>query len=114
MAPESRLPRALTPLTELVVLMFPDMGVCGGVVIGTPPAMLELAADRLGTLPMDGVGLLTTMVGGGVWASDDCVATDEMELDLDGLTIRRVLGGGEGEALDTVGCCAVATGPAYT
>lgn len=53
------------------------LGVSGGVVIGTPAALPELAAVSVGTLPEMRVGLLTTPVG----TEDDCVATDEVEFD---------------------------------
>jgi len=52
----SRLPRIL-PLTELVALITPDIGVCGGVV-HDKLGKVELAAATLGTFPNVGVGLL--------------------------------------------------------
>ena len=64
------------PLTELGPLTTPDMGVCGGVVNGRPEKEV-LAAATLGTFPSVGVGLLVMM--------PDCVATEEVELDLVGL-----------------------------
>ena len=64
------------PLTELVPLTPPAMGVWGCVVIGRPEKELLVAAT-LGTLPSVGVGLLVTM--------PDCVATEEVEFDLVGL-----------------------------
>jgi len=81
----SRFPKAL-PLTELGLLMTPDIGVCGGVVHGSPPKD-GLAAATLGTLPMVGVGLLMI-------ACDDSVAIEDIEFDRVGLGG----GGGAGEA----------------
>ena len=56
-------------------------------------------AERLGTLPRVGVGLLSIVtelppVGGGVCRDD--VATDEMEFDLVGLAARTVAAGDAG------------------
>lgn len=82
------------PLTELGrLLIIPDIGVCGGVVHGRP-LKDGLPAATLGTLPRVGVGLLLTIC-------DDCVATDDVELDLVGLGGGR--GAGEG-ARTGVGC----------
>lgn len=53
------------------------LGVSGGVVIGMPCAFPELAAVKAGTLPAMRVGLLTTPVG----TDEDCVATDDVELE---------------------------------
>ena len=99
------MPSTLAPLTELVVLMLPESGVCGGVVSGTPPWLPMPEAEMLGTLPSVGVGLLRMVVvmlvtvwlaeGGGVIRADDCVATDEIEFERVGLTARM---GAEGEA----------------
>ena len=78
----SLFPRTL-PLTELGrLLIIPDIGVCGGVV-HRRPLKDGLVAATLGTLPSVGVGLLLI-----IW--DDCVAIDDVELDLVGL------GGGSG------------------
>ena len=104
------MPSTLAPLTELVVLMLPDSGVCGGVVRGsTPPMLLLPEAERLGTLPRVGVGLLRMVVvrfvavlvvvvaeGGGVIRAEDCVATEEIELDRVGLAARIVVAGEAG------------------
>lgn len=60
----------------------PDMGVCGGVVHGKWSKDAFVAAT-LGILPSVGVGLFPTI-------KDDCVTTDDVELDLVGL------GGGRG------------------
>ncbi len=93
----SLLPRTL-PLTELVALIAPDMGVCGGVVQGNP-VNEELDAATLGTFPTVGVGLLvTTPVG--VWICDGWERTDEEELVLPGL---GRLANGEGENEDPSG-----------
>ena len=78
----SRLPRTL-PLTELAVLITPDMGVCGGVVQGKL-AKDVLAAAMLGTFPNVGVGLLL-MTPAGVCAWDDWVTMEDVEFDLVGL-----------------------------
>lgn len=64
----------LAPAALPVVLR----GVSGGEVMGTPPALP--AAVRLGMVPPTRGGLLTTPEG----TNDDCVATDEAELDLVG------------------------------
>jgi hypothetical protein len=87
----SRLPKTLCPLTELAALA----GVCGGVVKGIPPTNPDIAAPKLGTFPKVGVGLLITL-GPGVGAKEDCVATDEVELDLVGLE-GRTIGTGDGD-----------------
>ena len=73
----------------------PDIGVCGGVVHGR---LLKdgLVAATLGTLPSVGVGLLLT-----IW--DDCVATEEVELDLVGLGGGKGAGEADGASLG-VGC----------
>lgn len=83
----SRFPSTL-PLTELGRLLIIPDGVCGGVVHGRPLKDGFVAAT-LGTLPSIGVGLLLT-----IW--DDCVATDEVELDLVGLGGGKGLGEAEG------------------
>jgi hypothetical protein len=78
----SLLPSTL-PLTELGRLLInPDIGVCGGVV-QDKPLKDGFVAATLGTLPKVGVGLLLIIC-------DDCVAIDDVELDLLGL------GGGSG------------------
>lgn len=81
------------PLTELGQLAI-DIGVIGGVHKGRP-AGAEFVAATLGTLPIVGVGLLAIMPAG-VCINDDCVAIDEFELDLLGLT-GRTAAAGEGE-----------------
>ena len=83
----SRFPKTL-PLTELGLLITPDIGVCGGVV-QERPLKDGLAAATPGTLLKVGVGLLAT-------AWDDSVAMDDMEFDRVGLGG----GGGAGEAED--------------
>ena len=72
----SLLPRML-PLTELVVLIVPDIGVCGGVVQDRLTDA-ELVAATLGTFPKVGVGLVVTN------PTPD-VAIEELELDRVGL-----------------------------
>lgn len=53
-----------------------DDGVCGGVVMGTPPTLADAGvAVTAGTVPPMRGGLLTTPV----WTVD-CVATDDVEL----------------------------------
>ena len=84
----SRFPNTL-PLTELgLLLTIPDMGVCGGVVHGNPPKD-GFEAATLGILPRVGVGLLLT-------TCDDCVTTEEVELDRVGLGGGRGIGDAEG------------------
>lgn len=74
-------------------------GVSGGVVAGIAITLPELAAARPGTLPPIRVGFVST-------AEDDCVATDEVELERAGdwggaLTKDAVgAGGGEGAVKD--------------
>ena len=84
----SRLPSTL-PVTDDGRLITPDIGVSGGVDHGCPPND-ELDAVTLGTLPIIGVGLLTT----GCEAS---VAIEDIELDLAGLWG----GGGAGDCMRT-------------
>ena len=80
----------LVPDTLVAVLR----GVSGGVVIGTPVTLPELAAVMPGTLPAMRVAL--EIMGG----ADDCVATEEVEFDLVGDDGRpwtnEAVGGGEG------------------
>ena len=66
-----------------------DIGVIGGVHKGRPGGA-ELVAATLGTLPRVRMGLLVTMPLG-VCATEDCVAIEEAELDLLGLTGRAVV-----------------------
>ncbi len=99
--PASLLPRTL-PLTELVVLMLPDMGVWGGVVSGRPTAA-ELVAATLGTVPRVGVGLLVMTVLD-VCAWEDMVATDEAEDERVGLD-GRIAATGDGEGGMTLELC---------
>jgi hypothetical protein len=74
------------------------LGVSGGVVIGMPTTLLEVAAAMLGTCPAIRGGLLSTPV----WdAADGCVMMDEFELDRAGEAARgwtneAVSDGGEG------------------
>ncbi len=77
----SRLPSTL-PLTELGALIPPPIGVCGGVVHDRGPK--ELVAATLGTLPSVGVGLLV-MIPPELCMCEDCVATEDAELDRVGL-----------------------------
>lgn len=99
----SLLPRIL-PLTELVALwVYPDMGVCGGVVVGKPTEA-ELVAATLGTLPNVGVGLVM-MIPLAVCNCEDCVAMDEAELDRVGLGGRPTgMRDGEGANPDDEAC----------
>ncbi len=99
--PVSLLPRTL-PLTELVVLMLPDMGVWGGVVRGRPTAA-ELVAATLGTVPSVGVGLLVMTVLD-VCAWEAMVATDEAEDERVGLD-GRIAATGDGEGGMTLELC---------
>ncbi len=86
-----------SPLTELVVLL----GVCGGVVIGTPemkPSPTLPAAVTPGIVPATRGGLLIIVPGAGV-AYDACVAIEEVELDRVGEECRIVepgTAGGDG------------------
>ncbi len=114
--------------------MVPDIGVCGGVVSGTPPTevVVAVAAAMLGTLPNVGVGFVIIAFGGGVGAKvDDC--TEEIEFERAGLDGRIVGAGDEGgrdgvggfgvgpgvacgdaKAAGIVGWCSVGTLPGYT
>lgn len=79
----SRLPRTvpvsvLVPPCELGI----GRGVCGGVVRGSDEGCAECAAVTDGTDPRVGVGLFTTAPA--CWF-DDCVATEQAELDRAGL-----------------------------
>ena len=89
MPPVSRLPKVL-PLTELAALVV-GPGVIGGVESGKGGTE-ELVAATLGTFPSVGVGFVA-MSPTAVCAKDDCVATEEAELDLLGLAGRAVLEG---------------------
>ena len=89
------------PATLPATLDPPPLGVSGGVVRGTPPTLPELVAAMLGMFPEINVGLLTTPVG----TEEDCVAIDDVELDLVGEAGRRSKvadGGGEGAANELV------------
>lgn len=70
-------------------------GVSGGVVRGTPVTLPEFVAAMLGTLPIIKDGFVVTG-----WAADDCVATEEVELDRAGEVGRALTkpaaSGGEG------------------
>ena len=82
------------PVTELgLLLTIPDIGVCGGVVHGK---LLKagFVAATLGTLPKVGVGLLI------IW--DDCVAIEDVELDLVGLGGGNGAGDAEGARIGVV------------
>lgn len=82
----SLLPSTL-PLTELVALIPPAIGVAGGVVQGRWPN--ELAAATLGTFPNVGVGLLVT-IPPEPCACDDTVVIDDAEFDRVGLGGRPI------------------------
>ena len=84
--PISLLPSRL-PLTDPGALIL-DMGVMGGVYRGKLGGA-EFVAATLGTLPRVRIGLLVTMPAG-VCAIEDCVAIEEVEFDLLGLTGRAV------------------------
>lgn len=90
-----------TPLTELFVLL----GVCGGVVIGTPETSPSptLPAEIPGIVPPTRGGLLIIVPAAGV-AYDACVAIEEVEFDRVGEEGRTVgprgAGGGEGATLE--------------
>ena len=95
------MPRTL-PLTELAVLITPDMGVCGGVVHGKP-VNEALDAATLGTFPRVGVGLLV-ITAAELCSWDDGVMADDDEFDLVGLG-RFATGRGENEdATAEMGC----------
>jgi hypothetical protein len=85
-------PCLLLPVWLFVVLR----GVSGGVVIGTPVTLPELAAAIPGTLPTINDGFVITPVG----AAEDTVAIEDVELDLvgeDGLALtKEAAGGGDG------------------
>lgn len=74
------------------------LGVSGGVVIGTPPALAELVAVRAGTLPEMRCGLLITPVG----TEEDCVAIEDVEFERVGddgrCNVEVAEAGGEGAA----------------
>lgn len=76
-------------------------GVSGGVVMGTPVTLPELATVRLGTLPDMRGGLLMTD-----GTAEDWVATEDVEFDLAGedgrCEARLVDGGGDGAAKELV------------
>lgn len=63
------------------------LGVSGGVVMGMPVTLPELAAVMLGTLPP---------IRGGLFMTEACVATDDAEFD-------RVGDGGRAFAYDAIG-----------
>jgi hypothetical protein len=75
-------------------------GVSGGVVIGTPVTLPEFVAVSPGTLPA------TSVCGPAEGTADDCVITDEVELDLAGDDGRwftnEAAGGGDGAANELV------------
>ena len=82
----------LVPATLFVVLR----GVSGGVVMGTPVTLPELAAAMLGMLLTIKVGLLITPDG----AVEACVTIDDVEFDRAGddgrAPTKAAAGGGEG------------------
>lgn len=86
------------------------LGVSGGVVIGTPVTLPELAAAMPGTLPEMRVGLLTTPTAGTVEVCVACVAMEDVELDRAGDDGRWekvvVVAGGDGavKELDELRC----------
>ena len=109
----SRFPRTL-PLTELGALIPPPIGVCGGVVQGSVPN--ELLAATLGTLPSVGVGLLV-MMPPELGKCDDCVATDDAELDrvgLGGWPIEPLVWDADGAAISGGAEMAVGVGVGVT
>ncbi len=72
-------------------------GVSGGVVMGTPVTLAELAAAMLGTLLTMRGGLLTTPEA----AVDACVTMEDVEFDRagdEGRTFINDTGGGDGAA----------------
>jgi hypothetical protein len=91
------LPRTL-PLTELVALWPPAIGVCGGVGCGKPTKPDEFIAVTIGTWPRVGVGLLVTAGVG----TEDIVAIDDCEFDRVGLLGRNVKKGAAGDGSDGV------------
>lgn len=88
----SRRGRGLMPLTELAALWLPPcvpgIGVCGGVHIGTCPTGPELVAATPGTALTDGVCCCSATLGSGPGANEDCVATEEADMDRAGLAGR--------------------------
>ena len=95
---------SILPVTELgLLLTIPDIGVCGGVVQGK---LLNagFVAATLGTFPRVGVGLLIIC--------DDCVAIEDVELDLVGLGGGN--GAGEARAAKTGVLCLSKDGGADT
>ena len=74
----------------------PLRGVSGGVVIGTPVTLAELAAAMPGTLPTIREGLVMTPDG----AVDDTVTTEDVEFDRAGdagrMLTKDAVGGGDG------------------
>jgi hypothetical protein len=63
--------------------------------MGIPVMKLIFPAAMLGMLPPTKVGLLMTVPAAGV-AYDDCVATEDVELDRVGEEGRFIPGGGDG------------------
>lgn len=61
---------------------------CGGVHIGICPTGPELAAATPGTALIDGVCWLRATFGSGPGANEDCVATDEADMERAGLAGR--------------------------
>jgi hypothetical protein len=94
-APTSLFPKTL-PLTELVALCPPAMGVCGGVGCGKPTEPAELVAVTIGTWLSVGVGLFVTA---GV-CTEDIVAIEDCELDRAGLPGLKGKNGAAGDTSD--------------
>lgn len=89
--PASRFPRTLLPVVVGPFGGTLEIGVCGGVVSGSVDGCAECVAVTDGTVPSVGVGLLTTAAG--VGCEEDCVATEQAEVE------RAGLAGGTGPVL---------------
>lgn len=87
----SRLPKTLLPAVAGPFGGALEIGVCGGVVSGSADGCAECVAVTDGTVPSVGVGLLTTAIG--VGCVEDCVATEQAEVE------RAGLAGGTGPVL---------------
>lgn len=87
----SRLPRMLVPVVAGPFWEALETGVCGGVVRGSDGGCAECAAVTDGTVPSVGVGLFTMPAG--VGCVEDCVATEQAEVE------RAGLAGGAGPVL---------------
>lgn len=94
-APRSLFPSTL-PLTELVALCPPAIGVCGGVGCGKPTGPDGFVAVTIGTWLRVGVGLFVTA---GV-CTEDIVAIDDCEFDRAGLPGLSGKNGAAGDGSD--------------